>query len=316
MRAMMLTPGNDYRLDDVPEPVPGPHEVAIRVAYAGVQWGDVLVRQGHFPVPRPFIPGFEAAGHIVAVGDGVDRARIGEPVVALTGSGAFAEVVVAPSILALAIGTLPVRTAGGFGWIAPTAYDLIHTVARVQPGESVLVHAAAGGVGTLAAQLARIAGARRIVGVVGDAAQASHAVLFGYTAVITRAEFPAALGDERFDVILDPIGGAAREASLARLAPHGRQIVYGNIATFEPVRVSVNDLLGAGASLLTYNSHLLSKTHPERVAASAQRALDLVARAELVIEISAEYELAALEDAVQRLASGKTHGKSIVRIAP
>jgi NADPH2:quinone reductase len=315
MRAMVLTANDAYCLEDVAEPRPGPGEVAIRVAYAGLQWGDVLVRQGHFPVPRPFIPGFEAAGRIVAVGEGVDGARIGEAVAALTSSGAFAEVVVAPSLLTLPVGDLSLRVAAAFGWIGPTAYDLIDTVARVRHGESVLIHAAGGGVGTLAVQFAKRAGATRIVGVVGKAEQASYAAKFGYAEVVTSEEFPARVAAEKFDVILDPIGGAAREASLSLLAPHGRLVVYGNIATFEPVRVSANDLLGEGKSLLTYNSHLLSKTHRERFASSARRALDVIVRGEVTIDVSAEYDLAVLEDAIQRLADGRAQGKSIVRVA-
>lgn len=111
------------------------------------------------PPPRPFVPGFEASGRITAVGDGVDPDRIGTPVAALTEAGACAEVVLAPAALTLDVGDLPLRTAAGLGWGAPTAYDLINTTTRVRPGESVLIHAAAGSVGTLAAQFARLAGA-------------------------------------------------------------------------------------------------------------------------------------------------------------
>lgn len=105
----------------VDEPAPGPGEVAIRVAYAGIQWGDTMVRDGRFPVPRPFVPGFEASGHVTGVGDGVDPGRVGEPVVALTAAGAYAEVVVAPAALALPVDGIPLRTAAGFGWGGPTA---------------------------------------------------------------------------------------------------------------------------------------------------------------------------------------------------
>lgn len=315
MKAMVLTEANEYVLTDVAEPTPGAGEVAIRVAYAGLQWGDVLVRQGHFPVPRPFVSGFEAAGRIVAVGPGVDRGRIGEAVTALTSSGAFAEVVVARSRLTFSVGKLPARTAGGFGWIVPTAFDLVNCVARVRSGESVLIHAAAGGVGTAAAQFAKNAGASRIVGVVGRPEQSAYAGKFGYSQIVTSVEFPSQLSAEKFDVVLDPVGGAARVASLALLAPHGRLVVYGNIASFEPVQVSANDLLAEGKSLLTYNSHLLSKTHPERLAESAVRALEHVTRGDVVQDISAEFELADLATAVQHLADGKTHGKSVIRVA-
>ncbi|MFE7796877.1 zinc-binding alcohol dehydrogenase family protein [Nocardia sp. NPDC057440] len=314
MKAIILGADDQFRISEVAEPVPGPGEVAIRVGYAGVQYGDVLVRAGHFPIPRPFVPGFEAAGGIVAVGDGVDETRIGEQVIALVGGGAYAEVVIAPAVLAINAAGIGLRDAAGFGWVAPTAYDLINSVAGVQAGDSVLIHAAAGGVGSLAGQFAAAAGAERIVGVVGNAGQVDYARQFGYHEVLVREEFPDAVGEEKFDAILDPIGGATRVANLARLAPHGRIVVYGNIATFEPVTVSANDLLIQGQSLLTYNSNLASQINPKRLADSAARAMTLVADGSVRIDITAEYALADVETAIAHLAGGATRGKSIVHV--
>lgn len=314
MKAVVLDTDDRFHLTDIDEPVPGPGQVAIRVAYAGIQYGDVLVRNGHFPVPRPFVPGFEAAGRVVAVGDGVDPARIGTSVTALTSAGAYAEVVIAPAVLTLETTGLDPRVAAGFGWVTPAAYDLVNTVARVRPGDRVLVHAAAGGVGTLAAQFAEHAGAATIAGVVGDQDQADYAARFGYDRVLVREQFPHGLDGDRYDVILDPIGGPTRRANLECLAPHGRLAVYGNIATFEPVEVSANDLLMNGTSLLTYNSNLLSQTHPERLAASARQALKLLVEGRIRIDITAEYEPADIDTAIQRLTDGSARGKTILRI--
>ncbi|MFE3032336.1 zinc-binding alcohol dehydrogenase family protein [Streptomyces canus] len=315
MKAVLLDAEDHYRVAELDEPTPGPGEVAIRVAYAGIQWGDTMVRDGHFPVPRPFVPGFEASGHIAAVGEGVDAGRIGAPVAALTTAGACAEVVLASAALTLDIGDLSLRTAAGLGWGAPTAYDLVNTTAQVRPGESVLIHAAAGSVGTLAAQFARLAGAGRIVGVAGSTARVDYAAQFGYDQVLLREEFPTKLGTERFDVILDPVGGATRRAGLEQLAAHGRLAVFGNLSTYEPVLADTNDLLMHGKSLMTYNSNLLSRTHPQRLADSARRALALVADGKVRVDITAEYDLVDLATAVQRLAEGATQGKSILRIA-
>ncbi|GHF37615.1 NADPH:quinone reductase [Kitasatospora xanthocidica] len=315
MKAVVLDADDHYRVAELDEPAPGPGQVAIRVAYAGIQWGDTMVRDGHFAVPRPFVPGFEASGHIVAVGAGVDARRVGEAVTALTSSGAYAEVVLAPATLTLGIGGMPLRTAAGLGWGAPTAYDLVNTAARVRPGESVLIHAAAGSVGTLAAQFARLAGAGRIVGVVGTTERADYAAQFGYDQLLLREEFPAELGDGKPDVILDPVGGSTRTAGLEQLAAHGRLVAYGNLATYESVLADANDLLMHGKSLLTYNSNLLSRTHPERLADSARRALGLVAEGKVRVDITAEYALGDLALAVRRLAEGSTHGKSVLRVA-
>lgn len=315
MKAVVLDTDDHYQVAELDEPTPGPGQVAIRVAYAGIQWGDTMVRDGHFPVPRPFVPGFEASGHITAVGAGVDASRVGEPVTALTTAGAYAEAALAPAELTLGIGDMPLRTAAGLGWGAPTAYDLIDTATHVRPGESVLIHAAAGSVGTLAAQFARLAGADRIVGVVGNGSRADYAAQFGYDQLLLREEFPTKLGDEKFDVILDPVGGLTRHASLKQLAAHGRLVAYGNLSTYEPVLADTNDLLMHGKSLVTYNSNLLSQTHPGRLADSARRALGLVADGQVRVDITAEYDLADLAIAVQRLAEGATHGKSILRVA-
>ncbi|WP_327732648.1 zinc-binding alcohol dehydrogenase family protein [Streptomyces nojiriensis] len=314
MKAVLLDAEDRYRVAELDEPAPGPGEVAIAVAYAGIQWGDVMVRDGRFPLPRPFVPGFEASGHITAVGEGVDPGRVGTPVTALTTGGACAEVVLAPAVLALDTGGLPLRTAAGLGWGAPTAYDLINTVARVRPGESVLVHAAAGSVGTLAAQFARLAGAGRVVGVAGSPARAGYAAGFGYDRVVLREDFPAVLGGERFDAVLDPVGGATRRAALEQLAAHGRLAVFGALASFEPVPADPGDLLVNGRSLLTYNSDLLARTHPGRLADSARRALALVADGSVRVDITAEYGLEDLATAVRRLAGGATCGKSVLRI--
>ncbi|SHN13449.1 quinone oxidoreductase family protein [Actinacidiphila paucisporea] len=307
--------GGRYRLDDVPEPVPGPGEVAVRVAYAGVQWGDVLVRDGHIPLARPFVPGFEAAGQIVSVGEGVARERVGEEVVALVYGGACAEVVVAPDALALGIGGAPLRDAAGLGWAGPTAYDLVGQVGRVREGDRVLIHAAAGGVGTLAAQLARAAGAAEVVGVAGSPERAAYAGDFGFDRVVLRDAFPEVFGKEGFDIVLDPVGGATRTANVALLAPHGRLAVYGNLAGHEPVEVSADELLMRGLSVLAYNSALLSRTHPARLAASARHVLGLLADGRIRVGLGDEPGLDGAGGAVSRLAAGAgAPGRTLLRV--
>lgn len=185
----------------------------------------------------------------------------------------------------------------------------------MRPGDSVLIHAGGGGVGTLAVQFARLAGAGRVVGVAGTTARAAYAAGFGYDEVLLRDEFPGGLGGERFDVVLDPVGGRTRLDSLKALAPHGRLAVYGNIGSYEDVPVGTNGLLTEGTSLLTYNSSLLSRTHPERLAASARRALGPVARGQVRIDITAEYGPFELDTAVRRLSEGGTLGKSVLRVS-
>lgn len=315
MKAVVLDEAGAYRLEERHEPVPGPGEVAVRVAYAGVQWGDVLLRDGHFPGPRPVVPGFEAAGRIVGVGEGGAGARVGEEVVALVDGGAFAEVVVVPEARVVEVGVNGLREAAGLGWAAPTAYDLVQQVGRVRVGDKVLVHAAAGGVGTYAAQFAVMAGAGEVVGVAGSPERAAYAKGFGYDRVVLREDFPDALGGEQFDVVLDPVGGAARTANLALLAPHGRLAVYGNLAGFEPVEVSVNELLMRGLTLAAYNSSALIRTHPERIAGTVRRVLGLLAAGGVRSDVAAEYPLGEVAEAVAALAGGGgAAGRVLVRV--
>ncbi|MEV7618168.1 zinc-binding dehydrogenase [Streptomyces sp. NPDC089799] len=320
MKAVVLDTDDRFRLTELDRPVPGPGEVAVAVRHAGIQWGDVLVHRGHFRVPRPFVAGFEAAGRVVGVGPGVDEKLLGRAVTALTGGGAFAEVVIASAALTFDAEGLDPRTAAAFGWATPTAYDLIHTVTRVRPGERVLVHAAAGGVGTMAAQFARAAGAGRIVGVVGGTERAAYAARFGFDRLITRAEFAdTATGQaekDAFDVVLDPVGGTTRLTSLKRLAPHGRLAMYGTLAGSAPAALNSDELLMNGRSALSYNSDLLSRTHPERLADSAHHALRAIAEGHIRPDVTAEYAMADLDEAVGRLSEGKTLGKSILQIAP
>ncbi|MER5604297.1 zinc-binding dehydrogenase, partial [Streptomyces sp. NPDC002265] len=176
------------------------------------------------------------------------------------------------------------------------------------------IHGAAGGVGTVAAQLAGLAGAGRIVGVVGSPNRARYAARFGFDRILLRAELPDAAGEERFDVVLDPVGGRTRRDGLRMLAPHGRLVAYGTVGGGEPALADTDDLLMSGTSLLTYNSHLLGRTHPQRLADSARQALGLLADGRIRIDITAEYALDEVGTAVQRLREGATVGKSVLRI--
>lgn len=315
MKAAVIDEQGRYALADREAPRPGPGEVAVRVVYAGVQWGDVLVADGVLPVPRPFVPGFEVAGEVAGLGPGVSGLRVGEPVLALTSGGGHAEVALAPADLAVGLGQVPPREAAGLGWAGPTAYDLVNTVGRVLPGDRVLVHGAAGSVGTLAAQFARAAGAARLTGVAGSTERAAYAEGFGFDAVVTRDAFPAALEGERFDVVLDPVGGRTREANRGLLAEHGRLAVYGAVAGGEEPVWNAADLLAQGQTVAAYNSVLLSRTHPQRLAGSLRHALQSVAAGTVRVDVTAEYDLADLGSAVHRLREGGVHGKAVVRVA-
>jgi NADPH2:quinone reductase len=212
-------------LEDVPKPVPGPGQVLIEVFAAGVNYADIGQRQGVYPNLRdlPATLGDEAAGLVVEIGPGVTGLAVGQRVVSLV-AGGYAEYALAaaedvlplPDDLAYAAATaIPIQ--------GITADLLLRNASRLRPGESVLVHVAAGGVGSLAIQLARRAGASFVIGSTRTAAKAETILALGADLVVNSAD-PAWPGQVRAatqgrgaDVVLDPIGGEASQAGLACL---------------------------------------------------------------------------------------------------
>lgn len=178
------------RLKERPEPTPGPGQVSIDVA-AGVNLADAHARaSGYLVRSLPFVPGLEASGHVREVGEGVTDLTVGEPVTALTIDGAYAEVVLASAALTFAVPDgLDLRRAATLPIVLPTAYALIHDVGRLHQGESLLVHSAAGGVGTVVGQVARLANAGAIFGVVSRPEKAQYARQFDYDEVFLADDF-------------------------------------------------------------------------------------------------------------------------------
>jgi len=210
------------QLADMPEPVAAAGQIAIGVRYAGVNFA--------------FVPGLEVVGTVLAAGTGVDESLVGTTMVAFTGSGGYAEVAVADAALAIPVDTdttLPLRVAVAAACVLPTAWGVLFGAGRMQDGESVLVHAAAGGVGSIIGQLAREHGAGLVIGVVSTWEKAAYAAQFGcwdglLLADDFRAEAAAISSGRGFDIICDSVGGSARLAGLDLLAPLGRLVVFGN----------------------------------------------------------------------------------------
>jgi NADPH:quinone reductase-like Zn-dependent oxidoreductase len=208
---------------DVPEP--GPGEVLLRVAGAGVNPGDTVLRAGGVPglVTLPWTPGNDVSGVVERVGEGVTRFAPGDEVygmLAVTGRGAYAEFTAVPSdALAPAPKNLDLVHAGAVPLVAFTAWQALTVLARVRPGDRVLIHAAAGGVGHVAVQLAKELGAH----VIGTARAANHDFLRGLGADelidYTATDFRAAVAP--VDVVLDLVGGAYGPRSLDVLRPGG-----------------------------------------------------------------------------------------------
>jgi NADPH:quinone reductase-like Zn-dependent oxidoreductase len=217
-----------------PDPTPGSGEVRIRVRAAGVNFADVMARRGtYLDAPRfPFVPGYEVAGEIDAVGAGVHASRSGERVLALTRFGGYADAVCVASAAAWPIpGGMSFAEAASIpvNWL--TAWHMLVELCNVHEGHTVLVHSAGGGVGVAAVQIARRAGAR----VLGTASAGKHTRLreLGLSDAIDyrkrdfEVEVKRLTSGRGVDIALDPVGGSSVRKSFRSLAPAGRLVLYG-----------------------------------------------------------------------------------------
>jgi NADPH2:quinone reductase len=325
MKATLISEYGDHRVlrvCDVDAPQAGPGQVTIDVAYAGVNYAEVMARRGDIPALQPpFVPGLEVAGTVRAAGPGVNGLRAGDPVCALTTRGGYAEVAVADARLVYPLADASdaaLRLGAALPTIVPTAWALVHVVGRLAAGESILIHAAAGGVGTVAGQVARNAGARTVLGVASTAAKASYARAFGYDDVIVAANWDerarAATAGRGPDVILDSAGGDARRRGFDLLAPLGRLVMFGN-ADRQPEEGFGGAVLRAQAkATLGWSITGLAAVAPERVAAIARPALDAVARGELRVDITDVMPLDRAARAHRLLEDRRSTGKLVLAV--
>lgn len=329
MRALLIDgPAPDTsttHVGELPIPEPGPGQVRIRVTHAGVNFKDVMARRGDPGYVRawPFVPGLEVAGFVHATGAEVDVLTIGQPVVAFTGDAGLAEFAVADAHLTV---PLPDGIAPGSAAAAPgaplTAALLINELGHLQPGETIVVHSASGGVGHAAAQFARLAGAGAVIGTVGDASRIEAAQRNGYhPAVVRSPEFPAtvraATDDRGADLILDPQGTAALDLDLEAAGAGARIILFGNApgAPFDPLP-PLAQLMGGVVSLTGFSLAALAAKAPERVGATLRRVLGHLSSGDLTLDVTVLDGLDTVADAQQALADGRGATKYVAQIAP
>ncbi|MFI8240586.1 zinc-binding alcohol dehydrogenase family protein [Streptomyces sp. NPDC085866] len=300
-------------------PEPGPGQVSIEVAYTGVNFADLKARAEGYRVPRlPYVPGLEVSGRIRALGAGVTGLAVGQEVAALTEGGAYAEVAVADTttVFPLPAG-MDLRTAATLPTVLPTAYALIHTVGRLQPGETVLVQGAAGGVGTVAGRLARAAGAGTVFGVVSSAAKAAYAKEHGYDEVFVGAfQDPVrqATGGRGVDLVLDPVGGDTLRAGLASLAPFGRLVSFGNASSAEPWTVGQPELYPLGISVSGFSILTLARTAPAELRRLSEQAFAKAVDGTVALPVTAEFPLAEAAEAHRLMGARTSTGKLLLRV--
>jgi len=313
-------PVADLTIGDLPDPIPGPGEVLIDVAAAGVNFPDVLIAQGlyQFKPEPPFAPGGEVVGRIAALGPGTTGFAVGDRVVAMTFWGAFAERLAVPAARVTPCPPgLDDATAAGFLLTYGTAYHALVDRAGLAPGERLLVLGAAGGVGLAACEIGAALGAtvtaaastaeKRAVALAHGATRA-----MGYTAGDARAAMKAD-APEGYDVVFDPVGGAHSEAALRATAWGGRFLVVG-FAAGEIPRVPLNLPLLKGCAIVGVFWGSFVERAPAQHRANMARIADWLAEGRLRPRIEAVLPLAEGAEALRRLAARDVRGKLVLRV--
>jgi NADPH:quinone reductase len=305
------------QLEDVATPTPGPGEARIKVAYAGLNFIDIYQRSGQYQGQVPFIPGMEASGVVEAIGAGVSEVQVGQSVAYAMQIGAYAEYAIVPAWKLVPVPAgVDLSLAAAVMLQGMTAHYLAYSTFSLMAGNTAVIHAAAGGVGLLLTQLAKLRGAR-VIATVSTEAKAALArgagahVIASYTdfAEIARRE----TGGKGVDVVYDSVGLTTYEQSLNALRPRGYMVLYGQssgaVPPFDP------QILNAKGSLfLTRPS--MGNYIADR-AELLQRAGDLfalIAEGKLSVRVDRTYPLAQAGAAQIALAGRETSGKVLLQL--
>lgn len=310
-------PADVLKLVDVPDPEPGPGQLLVRVAAAACNFPDILLCQGRYQEkpPLPFTPGMEIAGEVLAVGQDADG-KVGDRIIARTGAhgGGFAELATVDSEQAWAWpdGMTAAQAAGMFVTYQ-TGYCALHHRARIQPGETLLVHAAAGGVGSAAVQLGKAAGATVIASAGGPEKcavareqGADHVIDYHGEDLVGRVK--EITGGRGADVIYDPIGGDVFDASRKVVAFEGRILVIGFVAG-RFAQAPTNHVLIKNYAVVGVHWGYYQRMAPELIPRWQEALVELWRQRKINPLVGAELPLTEAPEALRRLASRGTVGK-------
>jgi NADPH2:quinone reductase len=301
---------------DAPEP--GPGEVRIAVEAIGVNFADIMQRRGHYQGgPQPsFVPGMEAAGTIEAVGDGVDR-ETGERVVAMTDEG-YAEYVTANAAALFDVPeSMDFEEAAGFPVQFLTAHNTLFEWGKLDDDERVLIHAAAGGVGTAATQLADETGAE-VFGTASTPEKLDLAERLGADHPInyTETDFAEEVNDitdgEGVDLVLDGVGGDTTSQSLDCLSHFGRMVSYG-AASGRPGEVDTGTLLFNNYTVYGYHLGQSMQRDPERVLGAVPHLTDLLTSGDLEVIVGESFSLDEAAAAHEHIENRESSGKVVLK---
>lgn len=305
-------------LTEIDIPTLGPGEAVVEVRAAGVNYIDTYHRTGLYPADPPFVPGMEGAGVVTAIGPGVTEVAVGDRVAWAMTRGSYAQYAIVPAGRLI---RLPEEVSFDLAAAAMlqgmTAHYLTHSTYPLQPGDTALVHAAAGGTGLLVVQMAKMRGAR-VIGTTSTPEKAALARQHGCDEVIlyTEQDFAAEVkrltGGRGVDVVYDSVGAATFDRSLDSLRPRGMMVSFGNasgpVPPFSPLLLSQK-----GSLFLTRPTLAHYAATREEMLARGRDVLDWVAAGRLKVQIYKIYPLAEAAQAHRDLEGRKTTGKLLLR---
>jgi len=311
VRAVVVTRSGGpevLELQELPAPDPGPGELLIDASFAGVNFRDIYERKGGYGPPPPLVAGIEGTGRVAALGEGVEELAVGDRVAWNNASGSYAEQVVVPAAKAVPVPeSLSDELACAALLQGMTAHYLTHSTYPVQPGDEVLVHAAAGGAGRLLVQMAKMRGGR-VMATTSGGEKAELARTAGADDVIGYHEVP----EERFHVVFDGVGHDTFDRSLAALRPRGMLVLLG--AASGPVPPFEITRLNARSTFLTRPSLVHYVLTREELLWRAGEVYGWVSEGKLEVRVGGRYPLEEARRAQEDLESRRTTGKLLLTV--
>ena len=314
-------PAETLVLEEIASPEAKKNEVLLQVHAAGVNFPDTLIIEGkyQFKPPFPFSPGGEASGVVTAVGEKVSHLKVGDRVMALTGWGSFAEEVAVPGYNVMPIpASMDFASAAAFGMTYGTSMHALKQRANLQPGETLLVLGASGGVGLAAVEIGKAMGAKVIAAAssaekleVAKAAGADE--LINYSENNLKDEVKRLTGGQGADVIYDPVGGDLFDAAIRSIAWNGRLLVVG-FASGRIPELPVNLTLLKGAAVVGVFWGSFAQRQPQDNAANFQQLFAWHAEGKLKPLVSQTFPLAQAAEAINTLGQRKAVGKVVVSV--
>jgi NADPH2:quinone reductase len=304
-----------------PDPKPGPGQVAIKVGLTSVNFADIQQRRGSGAgvTKVPFVTGLDCMGTVAALGEGVTNLRVGQRVAAAPDNGSYAEIVVARAILTVPVDDTISDEAAASSTVLVTAYNLLTLAARLQAGDSVLVHAAAGGVGSVAVQMAKQLGAGRVFATAGGEKKLQIARECGADVAIdyTKDDFAKAILDatdgKGVDVVLDAVGGDVFAKGLPALANFGRYCVYGQ-SSGSPGSLTTDSLHRSNRAVLGYSSGHYRRNRPEKIRPAIEAAFKMAANGKIQILVGGRFPLREAAKAHQLVESRASTGRIFLTV--